>query len=286
MAKINIYGSLWNNLSTRKEKIIAYGSQIDGAHIQIPDTQDAEALPNIWPGQNDTYLDGTKIWSENLAVGNQYDINRWFVSRIKALQDDYSSISSALVFRGTFSGTEFPPADYTPEAGDVWHLNTPITIGNTEYQSGDDIVYVKPSEGEGYWDLLGKNDALKGRNIVTEVTVKRGDLNPDTVKVVTKDYDGNTSPGSNIPLATYGSGGFKAGILSSTDKQKLNLTSNFAYVGEVPSYIIPGGGVATYYYPWTTPLITNMLKYNINLGGNNYTAPSEYAAGYPRPGYI
>ena len=286
MAKINIYGSLWNNLSTRKEKIIAYGSQIDGAHIQIPDTQDAEALPNIWPSQDDTYLDGTKIWSENLAVGNQYDINRWFVSRIKALQDDYSSISSALVFRGTFSGESFPPADYTPEAGDVWHLNTSITIGGTEYQSGDDIVYVKPTDSEGYWDLLGKNDALAGTGVITKVTVERGSLNPDTVNVVTTKYGGDVNPPSNIPLATYGSGGFKAGLLSSTDKQKLNLTSNFAYVGVVPARVDIIGGSGAYYYPWTTPLITNMLKYNINLGGNNYTAPSEYAAGYPRPGYI
>ena len=60
MAKINIYGSLWNNLSTRNEKIIAYGSQIDGVHIQIPNTTNAEALPDMWPKPEATYPNKTK----------------------------------------------------------------------------------------------------------------------------------------------------------------------------------------------------------------------------------
>ena len=68
MAKTNIYGSLWVDLSERADKVLTYASQVDGIHSSPTDSAP---------------LDFSKVtWGADRAIGNQYDINKYFYNAI------------------------------------------------------------------------------------------------------------------------------------------------------------------------------------------------------------
>lgn len=82
MANINIYGTLFNNLSKNNEKVIVLGSQVYG---NKPD-QSSTATPIYTESE-------AHGWSSGLVMGNQYDINKFFKAELtninNALKDEY-----------------------------------------------------------------------------------------------------------------------------------------------------------------------------------------------------
>lgn len=82
MANINIYGTLFNNLSKNNEKVIVLGSQVYG---NKPD-QSSTATP-IYTESD------ARGWTSGLVMGNQYDINKFFKAELtninNTLKDEY-----------------------------------------------------------------------------------------------------------------------------------------------------------------------------------------------------
>ena len=83
MANINIYGTLFNNLSKNNEKVIVLGSQVYGNKPDQSST--ATAIYDE--------TDSTRGWTSGLVVGNQYDINKFFKAELtninNTLKDEY-----------------------------------------------------------------------------------------------------------------------------------------------------------------------------------------------------
>lgn len=82
MANINIYGTLFSNLSELNDKVIVLGSQVYG---NKPD-QSSTATP--------IYTESSaQGWSSGLVMGNQYDINKFFKAELtninNSLKDEY-----------------------------------------------------------------------------------------------------------------------------------------------------------------------------------------------------
>lgn len=86
MANINIYGSLWNNLSNNDEKIIAFGTQIYGNGL--PSTT-AKLVT-----KDELTAVGLAGWSSGVVEGNQYDINRFFKAKITKIDGSIGSINT------------------------------------------------------------------------------------------------------------------------------------------------------------------------------------------------
>ena len=83
MANINIYGTLFSNLSELNDKVIVLGSQVYG---NKPD-QSSTATP-IYTESD------AQGWTSGLVMGNQYDINRFFKLKINGIESSISSINT------------------------------------------------------------------------------------------------------------------------------------------------------------------------------------------------
>lgn len=87
MANINIYGSLWNNLSEKNEKIIAFGSQIYGNGLSYSTTDRLVTSAEL------TAV-GLTGWTSGAVEGNQYDINRFFKAKMSSIDSSIGSINT------------------------------------------------------------------------------------------------------------------------------------------------------------------------------------------------
>lgn len=86
MANINIYGTLFSNLSQNNEKVIVLGSQVYGNGVEAPDPTRDEETTGIF-----TDLELKQIgvaWTTNIVTGSQYDINRIFKLKINNIENN------------------------------------------------------------------------------------------------------------------------------------------------------------------------------------------------------
>lgn len=87
MANINIYGTLFNNLSKNNEKVIVLGSQVYGNGVEVPGSSSEEG--SIFTNTELRQMGTT--WTTNIVPGNQYDINRIFKLKINGIETNINN---------------------------------------------------------------------------------------------------------------------------------------------------------------------------------------------------
>ena len=87
MANINIYGTLFSNLSERNDKVIVLGSQVYGNGVEVSgsSSEDGSIFTNAELRQMGT------TWTTNIVPGNQYDINRIFKLKINGIETNINN---------------------------------------------------------------------------------------------------------------------------------------------------------------------------------------------------
>lgn len=90
MANINIYGTLFSNLSELNDKVIVLGSQVYGNGVEVPGSSSEEG--SIFTNTELRQMGTT--WTTNIVPGNQYDINRIFKLKINGIESSISSINT------------------------------------------------------------------------------------------------------------------------------------------------------------------------------------------------
>ena len=129
MANINIFGSLWNNLSKDNEKIIAFGSQIYGNGLSYSATDRLVTTAEL------TAV-GLTGWTSGAVEGNQYDINRFFKTKISKIDSSIGSINANIT---NIKSNYLPLAGGTMASGAEIKSTTGLTIRAEELILGTTV---------------------------------------------------------------------------------------------------------------------------------------------------
>lgn len=248
MAKTNIYGSLWVDLSERADKVLTYASQVDGIHSSPTDS---------------TPLDFSNVtWGADRAIGNQYDINKYFYNAISTgIGGDAVKVLKfqGVVTNATVGGADGLPTADSASVGDVYHLNTSVTVGTdpdtVTYQVGDEVVCIADGDTQ-RWELLGRNSSFSdGAAIVQIVPFKYYDnagveitdntTDRDIVKLGWRSYSDAEATYSQIPIArgvTIGVASkvsyYQSGLLSAADKKFMDTKEFYIETSFVQGKVI------------------------------------------------
>ena len=97
MANINIYGTLFSDLSQVNEKVIVLGSQVYGNGTTAPAKDESGAYPETGKLISKAEFNGLlgTGWTSGLVPGSQYDINRFFKAKINNISANYVPYSGA-----------------------------------------------------------------------------------------------------------------------------------------------------------------------------------------------
>ena len=97
MANINIYGTLFSDLSQVNEKVIVLGSQVYGNGTTAPAKDKSGVYPETGKLISKAEFNGLlgTGWTSGLVPGSQYDINRFFKAKINNISANYVPYSGA-----------------------------------------------------------------------------------------------------------------------------------------------------------------------------------------------
>lgn len=135
MANINIYGTLFSNLSELNDKVIVLGSQVYGNDTSAPAKDESGVYPETGKLISKAEFNGLlgTGWTSGLVPGSQYDINRFFKAKINNISANYVPYSGAT--KNVSLGSNY---HITSKGFYLSTANKYTNFGNLIGSSGDD----------------------------------------------------------------------------------------------------------------------------------------------------